>query len=191
MTAFLSHLNMIPYQVFASPAASIVLPITLGMGVGFSTAQTTKSTYAQIRQPPLRPPAAVFGPVWTVLYGLMGYAAHRAYVATSGPLPTYLSQQDVRALYSLQLGLNLVWQPLFFGMRRPALALADILALVGVNGYLTYSLFQVDEVAGWCFVPYLAWLSFATYLNAAVGYLNEWDISDSTLAVRAVKDKRM
>ena len=120
----------------------------------------------------------------------MGYAAHRVWSATGGPLPTYLSQQDVRALYSLQLGLNLVWQPLFFGMRKPAIALVDILALLGLNGYLTYSFFQIDEVAGWCFVPYVAWLSFATYLNLGVGVLNQWDISDSTLAARAAKDKR-
>ncbi|KXJ95888.1 TspO/MBR family-domain-containing protein [Microdochium bolleyi] len=189
MTAYLSHLNMIPHQVFASPAASILLPITLGMGVGFSTMRSTKDTYRQISQPPLSPPGAVFGPVWTVLYGLMGYAAHRAYTA-AGPT-TFLTQGDVRALYSLQLGLNLVWQPLFFGMRKPGVALADIIALVGVNGYLTYSFFQFEEVSGWCFVPYLAWLSFATYLNAGVGYLNQWDISDSTLAVREVKSKRM
>ncbi|KAJ1331238.1 tryptophan-rich sensory protein [Microdochium nivale] len=188
MTAYLSHFNMLPYQVFANPAASILLPIALGTGVGFSTAHSTKNTYAQMRQPPLRPPAAVFGPVWTVLYGLMGYAAHRAYTA-AGPT-TFISRGDVRALYSLQLGLNLVWQPLFFGLRKPGFALVDILALVGLNGYLTYSFFQIDEVAGWCFVPYVAWLSFATYLNAGVGYLNEWDITESTLAARATKGKR-
>jgi benzodiazapine receptor len=79
--------------------------------------------------------------------------------------------------------------PLFFGLRRPALALANIVSLVGVNGYLTYLYFGVDDVAGWCMVPYLAWLGFATYLNAGVGYLNDWDISESTLITRKALGK--
>jgi translocator protein len=141
-----------------------------------------------MKQPPLRPPPWVFGPVWTALYGLMGYAAHRAI----GPYPHAVPGSPVgqaAALYTVQLGLNLAWMPLFFGMRRPVAALADIVSLVGVNGYLTYLFFDIDEIAGWCMVPYLAWLGFATYLNAGVGYVNDWDISDSTLATRKALGK--
>ena len=65
----------------------------------------------------------------------------------------------------MQLGLNLIWMPLFFGLRRPIEATVDIVVLTGVTGYLTYIWSQVDSVAAWCMVPYLGWLSFATYLS--------------------------
>ena len=81
-------------------------------------------------------------------------------------------------LYTVQLALNVVWMPLFFGARRPIEATADILGLAGVNGYLTYLWAGIDRVAAWCQVPYLGWLGFATYLCAGVGHLNGWDLSD-------------
>lgn len=68
--------------------------------------------------------------------------------------------------------------PLFFGWNRPILATADVLALVGVNGYLAWLWgTKVDATAGWLLAPYVAWLSFATYLSAGTGYLNNWDLS--------------
>ncbi|KAI1083041.1 putative translocator protein like protein [Whalleya microplaca] len=195
MTTSLPHLTAIPYAVFANPATSVLLPIALGTTIGFSTRPSqTQATYGLIKQPPLRPPPAVFGPVWTLLYGLMGYAAHRAITALppSHPLnPPNPLQLHIRGLYTLQLALNLLWMPLFFGARRPRLALADVVALLGVNGYLTRVYFAVDRsgVAGWCQVPYLVWLGFATYLTAGVGYLNGWDISEASLARRGNKRK--
>ncbi|KAI1105285.1 TspO/MBR-related protein [Jackrogersella minutella] len=182
MTTYIPRLNSIPYDVFANPAASVLLPVVLGTAVGFSSRpKQTQATYLAMKQPPLRPPPQVFGPVWTLLYGLMGYAAHRVVTRSSSP---FTSTDQIRGLYSAQLGLNLLWMPLFFGLRRPVLALADIVSLVGLNGYLTYLYFSVDSVAGWCQVPYMAWLGFATYLTAGVGYLNNWDISEATLAKR-------
>ncbi|KAI5866953.1 TspO/MBR-related protein [Durotheca rogersii] len=186
MTTYTPRLASLPYDVFANPAASILLPIALGTTVGFgSQPKDTERTHLQIRQPPLRPPARVFGPAWTVLYGLMGYAAHRAVVAASSRSPAPSVTPDLlRALYATQLGLNLLWMPLFFGLRRPALALADLAALLGLNGYLARLYFAVDDVAAWCQLPYLAWLGFAAYLNAGVGHLNGWDISDAALEKR-------
>ena len=80
-------------------------------------------------------------------------------------------------LYTVQLGLNLLWMPLFFGLQRPIAATVDIVALTAITGWLTYTWGQVDAVAGWALVPYLGWLSFATYLSAGCGYLNDWDFS--------------
>ena len=68
--------------------------------------------------------------------------------------------------------------PLFFKLKRPIEATADIVVLTATTGYLTYVWSQVDEVAAWCMVPYLGWLGFATYLSGATGYLNDWDFSD-------------
>lgn len=155
-----------------------------------SLAKETQKTYLAIAQPPLRPPPQVFGPVWTALYGLMGYAAHRAVTTGLSPPPAGPSVSAAAAfasvhaarhaamVYSLQLGLNFAWMPLFFGAKRPALALADMVVLLAANGYLAYRFFALDRVAGWCYVPYVAWLAFATYLNVGVGYLNDWNIKD-------------
>lgn len=69
--------------------------------------------------------------------------------------------------------------PLFFGLERPIAATVDIVALTALASYLTYIWSQVDTIATWCMVPYLCWLSFATYLTIGVGYLNDWDISSN------------
>ena len=150
----------------------------------------TQETYEKLNQPALRPPPWVFGPTWTILYGTIGYAAHRA--ITTGLSPIASSVENVRlakeaaTLYTVQLGLNLAWMPLFFGFRKPAAALVDIVTLLGINGYLTYRFFQIDNVAGWLYVPYVAWLGFATYLNVGVGHLNGWDISDEKINKKTI-----
>ncbi|RPB17492.1 TspO/MBR-related protein [Morchella conica CCBAS932] len=170
----------LPSQVFSSPAVAILLPITLGSAVGYATRpKATKQVYAAIRQPPLRPPAWVFGPVWTVLYGTMGYAAYRATtIGLAHPDPSIRSLALVgTTAYTTQLGLNLVWMPLFFGLRKPALALADIVALTANVGTLAALWSQWDKTSAYLMVPYLAWLSFATYITAGVGVMNNWDIS--------------
>ncbi|KAI0140811.1 TspO/MBR-related protein [Pestalotiopsis sp. NC0098] len=185
MTTYIPYLT-IPREVFENAAASVLLPIALGTGVGFSTRpKKTQDTYRLMKQPPLRPPPQVFGPVWTLLYGLMGYAAHRAITAGLNPLTSSVAgvqaAKHAATLYSVQLGLNLAWMPLFFGIRKPAVALADIAALLGINVYLAKLFFSMDETAGWLYVPYLAWLGFATYLNAGVGIVNNWRITDEDL----------
>jgi benzodiazapine receptor len=207
MTTYIPQLTL-PQTVFDNPALSILLPIALGTAVGFSVrrsrppfpvpyipyasslailtpllitqpASRTKTTYRKIRNPPFYPPPGVFGPVWTLLYGLMGYAAYRAVHIGTSPLSLTSTIRDAKAgatLYTVQLGLNLLWMPLFFGLNRPIAATVDIVALLGLNGYLTYLWGGVDSVAGWCLVPYLAWLSFATYLSAGATWLNDGDL---------------
>lgn len=78
--------------------------------------------------------------------------------------------------------------PLFFRFKRPIEATADIVALTGTVGYLTYIWGQIDEVAGWTLAPYLAWLGFATYLCAGCGYLNDWNF-ENKLRPQAEKTK--
>ena len=182
MTTYIPNLTL-PSIFFNNPAAAILLPITLGTAVGFSTRpRDTQHQYLSWKQPPLRPPPWIFGPVWTTLYGMMGYAAYRAVHYGTSPLnmPSTISAAKHGAtLYTIQLALNLVWMPLFFGLRRPVEATVDIIALLGTNGYLAWLWgTEVDETAGWLLVPYLGWLSFATYLSFGTGYLNGWDLRE-------------
>jgi benzodiazapine receptor len=130
----------------------------------------------------------------------MGYTAYRAWTtgATSvNPHTVALAKQGA-TLYSIQLALNLIWTPLYFGFGRPIAATVDILALGGTVGYLAYIWGQVDPTCGWLLAPYLGWLSFATYLcvsnpywrlipcicellanpdKVGSGYLNDWNFS--------------
>lgn len=132
-----------------------------------STAKRTRQTYLALKQPPFRPPPQIFGPAWTSLYALMGYAAYRAWTtgtASLNPNTLQLTKQGA-TLYTIQLGLNIIWMPLFFGLKRPIEATANITLLTAVTGYLTYVWSQVDTGAAWCLAPYLGWLGFATYLS--------------------------
>ena len=78
-----------------------------------------------------------------------------------------MSNKQGATLYTVQLGLNLIWMPLFFALKRPIEATVDIVALTGVTGYLTYIWSQVDNVAALCIAPYLGWLGFARYLSVS------------------------
>lgn len=141
-----------------------------------------KDTPSLTKSSPGRPPGWVFGPAWTLLYGLMGYAAHRAWTigTTSANPQTVDLARHGATIYTIQLGLNLIWMPLFFRFGRPIEATADVVALTGVTGYLIYLWGQVDETAGYALVPYLGWLTFASYLSAGCGYLNNWDFTGKT-----------
>ncbi|KAL8717597.1 MAG: hypothetical protein Q9225_005167 [Loekoesia sp. 1 TL-2023] len=180
MTTYIPSITL-PDAIFANPAASILVPVGLGLGVGYSVSpKNTQKTYLALKQPPYRPPPQVFGPTWTTLYALMGYSAYRAWTTGTESLNPYtieLTKQGA-TLFTIQLGLNLVWMPLFFGLKRPIEATANIVALTSVTGYLTYVWSQVDSVAAWCMAPYLGWLGFATYLSAGTGYLNNWNFAD-------------
>ncbi|KXT07409.1 hypothetical protein AC578_418 [Pseudocercospora eumusae] len=190
MTTHIPSLTL-PSILFEQPAAAILLPIAAGTAVGFSLSpKETQKTYMALRQPPLKPPPKIFGPVWTVLYGLMGYGAYRAWTIGTrsiDPQKSVLAKHGA-TLYTLQLGLNLIWTPLFFGFKRPIEASADIIALTGTVGYLAYIWAQIDEAAAWCLAPYLVWLGFANYLCHGAGYLNNWDFSGKQQAKPGNKD---
>ncbi|KPI10295.1 TspO and MBR like protein [Actinobacteria bacterium OV450] len=125
------------------------------------------AVYAALDRPAWAPPPWLFGPVWTVLYGT---------VAVSGWLVRRHAARRAgrRALtwWGVQLAFNLAWTPLFFGARQYGLALLDILLLVAAL-LMTLRLFHREcRVAAFLLVPYLAWVCFATVLNAAIWQAN-------------------
>lgn len=120
--------------------------------------------YLTLRPPPLTPPGVVFGPVWTVLYVLMGVAAWRVW-RTKG-------HAAALRLWGWQLAANALWTPAFFGLRSPTLGLVVILGLLALI-VLTIRAFRAhDRWAAAMLLPYLAWVCFATYLNAGFWWLN-------------------
>ncbi|MGW0163041.1 TspO/MBR family protein [Mycobacterium sp. NPDC003323] len=124
------------------------------------------SDYGQLAQPDWAPPPNVFGPVWTVLYVLMGIAAWLVWRAD----PQLRNPAII--VYTVQLVLNLLWSPLFFGLGWRGVALIDIV-LLDIAVATTIALFwKVNRIAGAMLIPYLAWVLFATALNYSIWSLN-------------------
>jgi len=150
---------------------ALVLFVALCLGIGALGASVTATSvdtwYAGLVKPSFNPPDEVFGPVWTVLYILMGVAAWRVWRSadsdtTRGPL----------TLFALQLAINLGWTVVFFGLHKIASAVATIVVL-DVAVLVTMLAFRaVDRVAALLMLPYVAWVAFATVLNVAIWRLN-------------------
>jgi tryptophan-rich sensory protein len=119
--------------------------------------------FRQLRKPAFQPPDRVFAPVWTVLYATIAYAGWKVWRTEPSRART-----RALALWGTQLGLNAVWTPLFFGARRPAFALADVVALDAAAIGFAAAAREVAPAAARAVVPYLGWIGFATVLNAAI-----------------------
>ncbi|PLB33853.1 TspO/MBR family protein [Aspergillus candidus] len=160
----------LPQGILSSPLLSIGTPTASGLLVGYlvNRGGRTKGIYHSLKQPPYHPPAWLFPPVWSLLYTSMGYAAYHANVTTF--------DDSWQPLYGAQLALNYLWMPLFFGLRKPAWALADLTLLGGTVTSLMSGWWETDRTAFWFMVPYAAWLGYAAYLNVGVGVLNKWRI---------------
>lgn len=123
--------------------------------------------YRQLRKPAWAPPPAIFGPVWTLLYLLMGIAAWR--IASTGAG----GRQSALRAFRWQLALNAAWTPIFFGLRRPDLALGEIAATWLAILVTTVRFARVRLIAGLLLLPYLAWVTFATALNWSIWRRNQ------------------
>jgi translocator protein len=142
--------------------------LALCLAAGFIGSQFQPGDwYEEIVKPSWTPPSWVFGPVWTVLYILMGIAAWmvwRRYGFEGAPWAL--------GLFIVQLVLNAGWSWFFFGLQDPGLAFGDIVALWGVLIVTMLSFFRRSLPAGWLLVPYLAWVTFAAVLNFAIWIMN-------------------
>jgi tryptophan-rich sensory protein len=123
--------------------------------------------YMQLVRPDWAPPSFLFGPVWTVLYALMGIAAWLVWRVGG-----FRAARSALTLFLVQLALNALWSWLFFGWHRGALAFADILVLWALIVATLVAFWRIKPFAGVLLVPYLLWVSFATALNYSVWQLN-------------------
>ena len=123
--------------------------------------------YASLAKPAWNPPAAVFAPVWTVLYASMGAAAWLVWRRAG-----FTGAGVALASFGAQLILNALWSYLFFGLHRPDIAFLDIVALWVMILVVVVSFWRVDWRAGALMVPYLVWVGFAACLNFALWRLN-------------------
>jgi translocator protein len=138
-----------------------------GIGSAF-TARSVRSWYLTLRKPAGNPPAAYFGPVWTALYFLMATAAWNVWRVGDG----WTGASSAITTFLIQLVLNAAWSVIFFGMRSPGLAFIEIILLWAAILATVLQFWRISTLSGALLVPYLAWVTYAAYLNAGIWRLN-------------------
>lgn len=135
---------------------------------GAITASQIPAWYAGLVKPAWTPPNLAFPVVWTTLYGLMALCLWRLWDRA----PVGEARRRALILFLVQLALNGIWTPIFFGLHAVGVALAVLVALIVAVALTMRAAFAADEVAGWLLIPYLPWLLYAASLNGAILYLN-------------------
>lgn len=132
------------------------------------TATAIPTWYVFLEKPFFAPPNWIFGPVWSILYLLMGISA---YLVWTSDKKEKLIHHALH-MFLIQLFLNFLWSVLFFGLKSPVLGLIDIVALLGFIFFTIKAFMRVSRPAAYMLIPYILWVSFATILNAAIIFLN-------------------
>jgi tryptophan-rich sensory protein len=150
-------------------AGFLILSLAAGAIGGLWSAPNTQpgAWYYQIEKPSWTPPSWLFGPVWTTLYVMMAVAAWLVWKRGG-----WAANRGALTLYLIQLILNTIWSGLFFGLRSPGLALAEIVALWIFILLTLFAFWRVARPAGLLLVPYILWVSFAAALTFAIWRLN-------------------
>ena len=147
---------------------ALIVPQAVGMAAGAATARSVRDWYPSLRKPWFNPPNWLFAPAWFVLYVLMGIASWRVWgVGLDQPGVTL-----ALGVYGVHLLLNGLWSVLFFGVRRPDWGLVEVVFLWASVVASAWLFGRLDPLAGWLLIPYVAWVSFAAVLNAAIVRLN-------------------
>lgn len=159
------HYPLMTIQEFIGLLGFISICLVTGAAAGWFTVAGVGAWYDHLRKPAFNPPKWIFGPVWTALYLLMAVAA-------------FLVWREVglwhiaMGLFFFQLLLNFAWSFIFFSAHKIGFALADIVMLWLAIIATMVAFAEVSSAAAWLFAPYLAWVSFASLLNASILRLN-------------------
>ncbi|CAF1144168.1 unnamed protein product [Rotaria sp. Silwood1] len=145
-----------------------ILPHLGGFLGGYITKNNIKDWYEHLDRPGWRPPNWAFGPVWTSLYTMMGYASYLIYRDGLGD-----SRTRALTLYGSQLVLNWLWTPLFFGYHKMGLAFAEILVLLSNIGLCIGAFYPINRTAAYLLVPYFGWVSLASALTYTIWQRNK------------------
>ncbi|WP_338408787.1 TspO/MBR family protein [uncultured Flavobacterium sp.] len=149
--------------------AVVVTCLVIGYFSGIVTRSAITTWYPTLIKPSFNPPNWIFAPVWSMLYVMMGVAAGLVWDRID-----FDKEIVKKALifFAIQLALNALWSYLFFGLKNPMLAGIEIVIL-WLMIYETYTKFiKINKTAGYLFIPYLLWVSFALVLNMSIWGLN-------------------
>jgi benzodiazapine receptor len=148
----------------------VVTCLVVGYFSGMVTRSAIITWYPTLVKPSFNPPNWIFAPVWSTLYIMIGIAAGLVWDRIESN--TALVKKAL-VIFAIQLALNALWSYLFFGLHNPMLAGIEIV-LLWLMILETYTQFyKINKIAGYLFLPYLAWVSFAMVLNASIWWLNK------------------
>jgi len=157
---------MKPVQI-ARLLTALALPLAVGGIAGMFTAKAIPGWYAALNQPSFSPPNWIFGPVWTLLYILMGVSFYLIWNLEPGKL-----RRQAITVFLVQLLFNFGWSFCFFYFKRIGIALVDIVLLWSTIVLMLIHFYRLKPTAAYINIPYLLWVTFATVLNAAYFILN-------------------
>ncbi len=143
----------------------IVLCLAVGGISGYFTAAGVGTWFDSLIKPSINPPKWVFGPVWTLLYFLMAIAGYLVWLRVG-------MWNAAMGLFFIQLALNFAWSFIFFNAHQLGFALVEIVVLWLAIAATIWNFASIDMRAAWLLSPYIAWVSFATVLNASFWRLN-------------------
>lgn len=147
---------------------AILICQSAGILGSYFTIASIEGWYSTLIKPPFNPPSWVFGPVWTLLYTMMGISLYLIYKEG-------IHKKDTKAaviLFGIHLFFNAIWSILFFGLKNPLLGFVEIILLLTTLIIIIGIFYKIRKAAGLLLIPYLLWLSFATILNFAIWQLN-------------------
>ncbi len=153
--------------------AVAICEIAGGVGAIFVAPNIT-GWYSTLVKPALNPPSFLFGPVWSLLYLLMGIAVFIVWASSAKASDGQEKRIRSRAIniFVLQLILNVIWSIVFFGTQNPLLGIIDIVFLWLTIVWTIVAFWKVSRSAALLLLPYIAWVSFALYLNLSIWRLN-------------------
>lgn len=143
----------------------LVVPFIAGAVGSLFTFKAIPTWYAGLNKPSFNPPNAIFGPVWTLLYILMGIALYLVIIKNKKVKPAVV-------FFIIQLILNSLWSIIFFGLKNPTGALMEIMVLWLAIIVTIFYFWKISRAAAYLLLPYLAWVSFASVLNYFIVILN-------------------
>ena len=135
---------------------ALIVGVILGLAAMIGSLASTQASsdlwYLSLNKSELNPPSYVFGIVWPILYVLMMISA-------------YLAYNKIYGIFQIQLAFNAAWSWLFFRFQMPLISLIDIYLLIALNLYISRLMYRENKLAFILFIPYVLWISFASYLN--------------------------
>ena len=142
--------------------------VLIGSISGLANAGNITGWYATLHKPSFNPPNYLFGPVWTILYMLMGISL---YLILQSPKTD--ARNTALIIFAFQMALNFSWSFLFFYFKWPGIAFIEILIMWIAIIMMILTFYRISPPAAYMQVPYLLWVSFASVLNGAIWYLNK------------------
>jgi translocator protein len=154
--------------VFWKFVIAIVLCEATGFISAFLSNAGMNTWYQSLNKPDWNPPSQIFGPVWTILYLLMGISLALIWKADT----ERVKEKTAFFLFAIQLFLNFWWSVIFFRFQAPGWAFVDIILMIVFILATMLEFGRIHKTAAWLMVPYISWVCFATVLNATLWQMN-------------------